>query len=304
MGTPEFSVLPLEKLIEYGHKIEAVVTQPDKLKGRKKVLSFPAVKECALNYHIPVYQPIKVKEKEFVEKLKQINPEIIIVVAFGQILSKEILDIPKYGCINIHASLLPKLRGAAPIQWAIINGEKNTGVTSMYMNEGLDTGDMLLKKEIEITKEETAKSLHDKLSKIGAEVLIETLKSLENETLVREKQQEDKATYAKILTKELGKIDFSKQAAEIERLIRGLNPWPSAYTFYQKKMLKIWSADVLEQDKMGDNGDIIEVTDDVIIVQTQKGALVIKEVQLEGKKRMETKAFLRGYMVKKGEKLG
>lgn len=297
MGTPEFSVQTLEKIVEHGHEVLAVITQPDKPKGRGKEMQRTAVKEKALQLGIPVYQPVKVKEASFVEQLRELKPDVIVVVAFGQILSKDILDLPKYGCINVHASLLPKYRGAAPIQWSILDGEKETGVTTMLLDAGVDTGDMLMKAVTPIDKNETTGSLHDKLASMGADLLIETFKALENGTLSREKQDDSKSCYAKMFTKEFGKIDFNKSAEEIERLIRGLNPWPSAYTCLDGKTLKIWSADVVETETEGSIGEIVEVKKDALIVKTGNKALAIKELQLEGKKRMTVDAFLRGYPV-------
>ena len=303
MGTPEFSVPTLETLIASEHEVVAVVTQPDKPKGRGKSVLYTPVKEKALEYNIPVYQPVKVKSEEFVEVLRELNPDVIVVVAFGQILSKEILDLPKYGCMNVHASLLPKLRGAAPIQWAVIDGEEKSGVTIMQMDIGLDTGDMLLKEEIVLDEKETGGSLHDKLTVMGGPLILEALKQAKEGTLVREKQNDAQSNYAKMLNKSLGKIDFSKSAKEIERLIRGLNPWPSAYTSLNGKTLKIWEADILEKEFDGEVGEIVEVTKDAFVVKTGEHALLIYELQLEGKKRMDTGAFLRGYEVTVGTKL-
>lgn len=301
MGTPDFAVGTLEAVIKAGHEVAGVVTQPDKPKGRGKNMQFTPVKEVAIANQIPVYQPLKVKEPEFIEELAKLNPEVIVVVAFGQILPKAILDMPKYGCVNVHASLLPKYRGAAPIQWAVIDGETESGVTTMLMDVGLDTGDMLKKTVVPLDKEETGGSLHDKLAVAGADLLIETLKELEAGTAVRKTKQDDSlSNYAKMLDKQLGCIDFSKSATEIERLIRGLNPWPSAFTGLDGKTLKIWSATVIDKEADGEFGEIVEVTKDEILVKTGKGLLQLNEVQLEGKKRMETDAFLRGYPVKVG----
>lgn len=300
MGTPEFSVPTLESIIKAGHQVAAVVTQPDKPKGRGKAMQFPAVKEAALKHNIQVYQPLKVKEAEFIGILKKIEPDVIVVVAFGQILPKEILDMPKYGCINVHASLLPKYRGAAPIQWAVIDGQKESGVTTMYMDVGLDTGDMLKKTKVTLASDETGGSLHDKLSVAGGNLLVETLEELEQGTIIREKQDDSQSNYARMLEKKLGLIDFSQSAEGIERLIRGLNPWPSAYTGFNGKTLKIWKARVIEEDYAGTNGEIVEVTKDSIIIKTGKGALELLEIQLEGKKRMDVASFLRGISIKPG----
>lgn len=304
MGTPDFAVGTLEALIKAGHQVEAVVTQPDKPKGRGKMMQFPPVKEVALKYDIPIYQPLKVKEEAFQQVLNEIAPDVIVVVAFGQILPQSILTLPKYGCINVHASLLPKYRGAAPIQWAVIDGEKETGVTTMLMDEGLDTGDILKKVVVALDKKETGGSLFDKLAKCGAQLLIDTLVEVENGICTRTKQEEALSTYAKMLNKKLGKIDFSKTAEEIERLIRGLNPWPSAYTIYNGKTLKIWDADVVEQEVDGEPGQVVEVNKKELLIKTGKGLLSLKELQLEGKKRMEIDAFLRGNQVEAGKILG
>jgi len=301
MGTPDFAVPTLLKIIDEGHEVIGVITQPDKARGRGKSIQFPAVKEKALAHHIPVYQPVRVRMPEFIKELKEMAPEVIVVVAFGQILPEEILTLPKYGCINVHASLLPKYRGAAPIQWAIINGESKTGVTTMYMDAGLDTGDMILKAQMNIDENETGGSLHDKLSILGADLLIETLKKLEDHTAKRIPQDAAGAgEYASMLKKSMGKIDFTRSALSIERLIRGLNPWPSAYTTLNGKTLKIWKATVIHKHYEGSYGEIVDITKDTIIVKALDGALAIEMLQLEGKKCMDTNAFLRGYNLQKG----
>lgn len=302
MGTPDFAVPALKALAEGGHEIAAVVTQPDKPKGRGGKMQFPPVKEAALELGITVYQPARVKEPEFWEQLKQLQPEVIVVAAFGQILPKVILELPKYGCINIHASLLPKYRGAAPIQWAIIDGEKETGITTMQMNAGLDTGDMLERVSVEIAADETGGSLHDKLAALGGPLILSTLEKAAAGTLVPVKQDDTQSCYAKMLDKKLGELDFSKPAAELERLIRGLNPWPSAYTRFRGKTLKLWRAEVVDGYK-GTPGEIVELTKDSIIIATGEKCLSVRELQLEGKKRMDTEAFLRGVSVEKGERL-
>jgi methionyl-tRNA formyltransferase len=302
MGTPEFSVGILAAIIEAGHEVVLAVTQPDKPKGRGKEMQFPAVKECAQKYGIPVFQPIKIKTEESVSELRKYPADIFVVAAFGQILSSAILHMPKYGCINVHASLLPKYRGAAPIQWAVINGEKESGVTIMQMNEGLDTGDMLLKVVVPLYEKETGESLHDKLQSAGADLCVEALSLLEQGKLHGEPQRDEEMTYAKMLTKELGHIDFKKSAREIERLIRGLNSWPSAFTKYQGKNMKIWDANVVDGES-AEPGIITEVTKNSIVVATGDRSLAITELQLEGKKRMSTEVFLLGYQVEKGIKL-
>ena len=294
MGTPDFSVNALENIVKAGHDVVGVITQPDKPKGRGGKMQYTPVKEKALELGLDVYQPQRVKETEFIEKLKEMNPDAIVVIAFGQILPKAILDMPKYGCINVHASLLPKYRGAAPIQWSVIDGEKETGVTTMYMNEGLDTGDIIDKVVVPIDKKETGGSLFDKLAIEGGKLILKTLIELENGTAVRTPQDDSKSNYAGMMNKQLGKIDFNKSANEIERLIRGLNPWPSAYTKMDGKTLKIWDADVDDSENDSAPGTITEVGKDFIRVATGKGSLKILELQLEGKKRMKTRDFLNG----------
>ena len=302
MGTPDFATGTLEKIVLAGHEVVGVVTQPDKPKGRGKTLMPTPVKEVAVKYNLPVYQPKKVREPEVVELLRGLKPDVIVVAAFGQIISKEILEMPKYGCINVHASLLPAYRGAAPIQWAVINGDKESGVTIMQMDEGIDTGDMIEKVVVPIDKDETGGSLFEKLSQAGAELCVKVLTDLEDGKAVREKQPEESTTpYAKMIDKKMGAIDWEKPAKEIEQLIRGLNPWPSAYTKLQGKTLKIWKAEVLEQDSKEAPGQIAKVTKDSIAVQTGQGLLKVLELQLEGKKRMDTASFLRGYTLKEGE---
>ena len=294
MGTPDFSVNALENIVKAGHDVVGVITQPDKPKGRGGKMQYTPVKEKALELGLDVYQPQRVKETEFIEKLKEMNPDAIVVIAFGQILPKAILDMPKYGCINVHASLLPKYRGAAPIQWSVIDGEKETGVTTMYMNEGLDTWDIIDKVVVPIDKKETGGSLFDKLAIEGGKLILKTLIELENGTAVRTPQDDSKSNYAGMINKQLGKIDFNKSANEIERLIRGLNPWPSAYTKMDGKTLKIWDADVDDSENDSAPGTITEVGKDFIRVATGKGSLKILELQLEGKKRMKTRDFLNG----------
>ena len=304
MGTPDFSVPTLECIIEAGHEVVGVVTQPDKAKGRGKKVVYTPVKEKALEHGLTVYQPRRAREPEFIEQMRALNPDVMVVVAFGQILPKELLDIPKYGCVNVHASLLPKYRGAAPIQWAVIRGEKVSGVTTMQMDVGLDTGDMLLKTEVPLAEDETGGSLHDKLSVLGGDVLIETLKGLEAGTIVPEKQDDSQSgEYARMLDKSLGKIDFSMRAEEIERLIRGLNPWPSAYTSYNNKTMKLWKARVVPGGEAVP-GQVLAVDKKGFTVQTGDGALQILELQMEGKKRMDAGAFLRGCPLTAGEILG
>ena len=304
MGTPDFSVGALKALMEAGHQLQAVVTQPDKKKGRGEKVSFPPVKEEALKAGLPVYQPEKVRDPEFIRVLKEYAPDVIVVIAFGQILPKEILTLPRYGCINVHASLLPKYRGAAPIQWAVIDGEEKTGVTTMQMNEGLDTGDLLETVEITLDPKETGGSLFDKLAREGAGLIVKTLEDIEAGIVTPKPQGEEGACYAKMLKKEMGKLDFARPAAELERLIRGLNPWPSAFTRLGGKSLKIWDAEVDDRDFDGEYGEIVAVEKDCLVVKTGEGSLLIRELQLEGKKRMEVGKFLLGYRLEKGVVLG
>jgi methionyl-tRNA formyltransferase len=306
MGTPDFSATILEKLINSGYEMLGAVTQTDKHKGRGQEVSCSPVKELALKHGLPVYQPIKVREPEFLEKIKEMAPDVIVVAAFGQILPKALLELPPMGCINVHASLLPKYRGAAPIQYSIIDGESETGITIMYMDVGIDTGDIILQESLPISDNETGGSLFDKMAVLGSELIIKALENIENGTATRTPQDNEKATYVKILDKEMGRMDFSQPAVKLERLIRGLNPWPSAFTFLDGKTLKLWQAEACDEVQSSScvPGEIVEVQKDAIVVMTGKGLLVIHELQLEGKKRMMTDAFLRGYPVAAGVKLG
>lgn len=303
MGTPDFSVPVLEAMVNAGHQIAGVVTQPDKPKGRGKAVAFSPVKEAALKYGLPIYQPVKVRDPEFVKVLRELAPEVIVVVAFGQILSREILELPRYGCVNVHASLLPMYRGASPIQHVILNGEKETGVTTMMMDTGIDTGDMLLKTVIPIDEKETGGSLHDKLAKAGGPLLIETLDQLSRGTAVRI-PQEGETCYAGMLTKAMGRMDFTRSAEELERQVRGLYPWPGAYTSVNGKTLKVFRASVSDEESGREPGRVVQIAEKGFCVQTGKGLLQIEEVQLEGKKRMEAEAFLRGYSLDCDTKLG
>ncbi|MGF0033509.1 methionyl-tRNA formyltransferase [Bariatricus sp. SGI.154] len=300
MGTPDFSVGTLEALIEAGHEVVLVVTQPDKPKGRGGKMQYTPVKEVALAHGIPVFQPKKVRNPECIEELRKYQADIMVVIAFGQLLPKEILEMTPYGCVNVHASLLPKYRGAAPIQWAVIDGEGISGVTTMQMDEGLDTGDMILKTEVVLDEKETGGSLHDKLAAAGAKLCVRTLKALEDKTATWEKQGESPTKYARMLDKSLGNIDWSKDAVSIERLIRGLNPWPSAYTNWNGKVMKIWEAEISETQTEAAPGTIVTVEKDGFCVQTGKGLLKVLSLQIPGKKRMEADAFLRGYQIEEG----
>ena len=297
MGTPDFSVGTLEALVEAGHEVVLAVSQPDKPKGRGEKMQFPPVKETALKYNIPVFQPKKVREPECIEELRKYNADVCVVVAFGQILPKEILEMTPYGCINVHASLLPKYRGAAPIQWAVIDGEEVSGVTTMQMDEGLDTGDMIMKTELVLDPKETGGSLFEKLADAGAKLCVETLKALENKTATWEPQGETPTDYARMLNKELGNIKWENTALQIERLIRGLNPWPSAYTDWNGKVMKIWEAEVVDKDSDEVPGTVVKVEKDGFYVQTGKGQIKVLALQIPGKKRMEADAFLRGYQI-------
>lgn len=303
MGTPDFAVLPLRAMKEAGFEVAAVVTQPDKPKGRGKTMMPTPVKEEAVALGIPVYQPVKVKEPEFLETLKEIAPDIIVVAAFGQIIPKTILNLPRFGCINIHASLLPKYRGAAPIQQAVIDGEKESGVTIQKMGEGLDTGDMISKAVVVLAPEETGGSLFDKLSKAGADLLVKTLPSIFDGTAVYEKQPEESPTpYASMITKQMGLLDFTKSAEVLERLVRGLNPWPSAYTFLNGKTLKVWKSSVGEEKGSALPGTVVKTDKNGIHVACCDKTLILEEIQIEGKRRMDADAFLRGYPVETGTK--
>ncbi|WP_029230749.1 methionyl-tRNA formyltransferase [Butyrivibrio sp. VCB2006] len=325
MGTPDFARAALEKIIEAGHEIQLVVTQPDKPKGRSGELQISDVKACALEHNIPVFQPVRIKLPENVAELKKYDADIYVVAAFGQILSQEILDIPRLGCVNIHASLLPEYRGAAPIQQAILDGKKETGVTIMQMAAGMDTGDILTQRTIPIADDETGGELFDKLSVLGGELIVETLPRLERGEITPVPQDEEKATKCGKLSKDMGRIDFNESSETIRNLVRGLNPWPSAYTTLGKKTFKIWKAkslmelefrqiakelndgaDELRQEAVNDKkaGTIVGVLKDSFIVLTGDGYLQIFEVQLEGKKRMAVKDFLLGYKLEVGTRLG
>lgn len=304
MGTPDFAVGALQSIIAAGHEVVAVVTQPDKPKGRGKAIQYNPVKTCALEHEIEIFQPIKIKECEAVGKLRTYQADIFVVAAFGQILSKEILDMPQYGCVNIHGSLLPKYRGAAPIQWSIIDGETETGITIMQMDVGLDTGDMMCSVVVPITEAETGESLYDKMQKAGADLIVKTLEDIQNGNVVKEVQDDSQSSYAKMLTKALGKIDWNQNAKEIERLIRGLNSWPSAYTTLGSKTLKIWESQLMEEKSTGKSGEISFIDKKFFAVNTGDMQLKITSVQLEGKKRMDVQSFLLGNNLEKGSVLG
>lgn len=294
MGTPDFAVGTLEAVMAAGHAVALAVTQPDKPKGRGHAMQAPPVKECAMAHGIEVYQPKKVREPECIEYLRKYHPDIIIVAAFGQILPKDILEMPRYGCINVHASLLPKYRGAAPIQWAVINGDKCSGITTMRMDVGLDTGDMILKSEVILSEDETGGSLFCRLAEEGAALCVKTMEQIEAGEAVYTKQDETKATHVGMIHKEMGDIDWNRPAVEIERLIRGLNPWPSAYTAINGKILKIWKASAEPGGDPAQAGTVCTVNKKELKVQTKDGIISLKEMQLQGKKRMDVESFLRG----------
>ncbi len=304
MGTPDFAVAPLKALVEDGHSVSLVVTQPDKPKGRGHKMTMPPVKEFALEKEIPVYQPLRARDDEVYLRLKEENADIFIVAAYGQILPQRILDLPKYGCINIHASLLPKYRGAAPIQWSIIKGETRTGVTTMQMNAGLDTGDMLVTEEVAITDTDTGETLHDKLAIAGVCALRKTLTQIENGSLTPVPQDDSLSCYAPMIDKTTGILDFSKPAKELYNLIRGLNSYPYASTVYQGTPFKVIYAIAKDGAYKGESGQIIEVTPAGILVNCGTGALLITEVQFAGKKKMPVSEYIKGNKIETGVILG
>ncbi len=295
MGTPDIAAVILERLLKEPYEIVLAVTQPDRPKGRGKELAMSPVKQLALRNGIPVFQPERLRNPDAVNVIEEAKPDLIVVAAFGQILPKAVLDLPKYGCINVHASLLPAYRGAAPIQWAILDGQEKTGVTIMYMNEGLDTGDILMQKEIAIAPDETGGSLHDKLAELGAEALCEALPGVIDGTLKPVPQGEMTTPYAKQLTKEMGRLDFDRHAEELARYVRGLNPWPGTYTELDGRLLKIWAAEAVPHAGTEAPGTITDVTKKSFTYVTGDGGLLIRELQPEGKRRMTAEEFLRGY---------
>ncbi len=304
MGTPDFAVPCLEALIKSRHKVVAVFTQPDKKKGRGYKFAPPPVKELAQRQGIKVFQPETLNSEEVLHVISELEPDLIVVVAYGKILPKAILRLPERGCINVHGSLLPKYRGAAPIQWAVINGEKATGVTTMYMDEGLDTGDILLRAETQIGEDETSGELFNRLSVMGAELLLKTLQGLEKGDIIREKQDDKKASYAPMLNKSLSKINWNNPAAEVHNLVRGLNPWPVAETTLDGKVLKIYKAKpVFGGNKSAHSGEVLSLNP--FSVACCKGSTVeVLELQLEAKKRMSSVDFVRGYKLRVGAILG
>ena len=302
MGTPDFAV-PCLKTLNENYEVIAVITQPDRPKGRGQKLMPSPIKEYALEHNLTVLQPEKIKSAEIEEKLKNLAPDIIVVVAFGQILSKAILDIPKLGCINVHASLLPQYRGAAPIHWSIINGETKTGITTMYMDVGLDTGDMILKEEVAISAKMNTGELHDTLMNIGAKTLLQTIQQIAEGSVVRTKQNDAESTYAPLLTKELEKINWLLPATEIYNLVRGLNPWPVAFSIFKGKKLKIWQTKVVDTVATGEIGTVLSITETGFTVQTGKGILEILELQPESKRKMTAKDFVCGNQIAINDKL-
>ena len=299
MGTPDFAVPSLENIAKV-HNVQAVFTQPDKPVGRKMVLTPPDVKVCAEKLGIPVYQPVKLKDSDSYEIIKELNPDVIVVVAYGQILPENILNIPKYGCINVHGSLLPKYRGAAPIQWSVLNGDKVTGVTTMYMEKGLDTGDILETKEYEIGINDTAGEVFDTLAEMGGKLILDTLEKAEKGQLHPIKQDDSKSSYAKMLDKSMCNIDFSKTNLQVHNQVRGLSPWPVASTKLNGKVLKIFETRLAE-DK-GKPGEILNTNP--LTIACGEGAVVVNTVQLQGKKKMDSKAFLQGHKLEKGTVIG
>lgn len=299
MGTPDFAVPSLENIAKV-HNVQAVFTQPDKPVGRKMVLTPPDVKVCAEKLGIPVYQPVKLKDSDSYEIIKELNPDVIVVVAYGQILPENILNIPKYGCINVHGSLLPKYRGAAPIQWSVLNGDKVTGVTTMYMEKGLDTGDILETKEYEIGINDTAGEVFDTLAEMGGKLILDTLEKAEKGQLHPIKQDNSKSSYAKMLDKSMCNIDFSKTNLQVHNQVRGLSPWPVASTKLNGKVLKIFETRLAEGK--GKPGEILNTNP--LTIACGEGAVVVNTVQLQGKKKMDSKAFLQGHKLEKGTVIG
>lgn len=293
MGTPDFAVPTLEALYKE-HDVSLVITQTDKPKGRGKTLTPPPVKVKALELGLEVYQPENINSDESIEKLKSINPDIIVVVAYGQILKEEILNLPKYRCVNVHASLLPKYRGAAPLNWVVINGEEKTGVTIMEMAKGLDTGDMMSKSELVISEDMTAGDVHDKLMYSGSDLLIDTLKKIECGKIEKTPQNDNESTYAPIMDKKLGQIDWNKSAKETKNLVRGTYPWPGAYFKYKDKNVKVLEVDICDKTKDGENGKVVEVNKEGIVVNAGEDCVILKKIQFPGKKAVTIEDFLRG----------
>lgn len=304
MGTPDFAAVSLAALFDAGHEVLLAVTQPDKPKGRGHKMTPPPVKEYALEKGIEVYQPNSMRTEEAYEKLASYGADAFIVAAYGKILPQKILDLPKYGCLNVHASLLPKYRGAAPIQWSIANGETVTGVTIMQMDAGIDTGDMLLKTEEAILPEDTGETLHDKLAEAGGRVLLDALQQLEQGTLQAEKQDDGLSCYAPMLNKEVSKIDFAKSATEVTNLVRAMNPYPAAHTVYQGRRMRVFGAMAESCDKAAVCGEILQANTEGILVRCGDGAVKVTELQFDGKKRMPVREYLKGNTIETGVVLG
>jgi methionyl-tRNA formyltransferase len=304
MGTPEFAVPSLQSLIDSRHQVVAVVTQPDRPKGRGRKLTAPPVKELALRAGLPVLQPTAIRTAEFREELRGYRPDLFAVTAYGRILPGPLLDLPPLGTINVHGSLLPRYRGAAPVQWAILNGDIETGITIMQMDEGMDTGDILLPGAIPIAAEDTAASLAVKLAELGGRLLVEALAKLQRGELIPKPQEESKATLAPPLTKERGRIDWSDPASAISCRIRGLDPWPTAYTFQNGKRLRLFKPKVVRSPETGEPGTVLRADREGLLIATGREALLIKEVQLEGAKRMAVGPFLQGRPLEPGTRLG
>lgn len=300
MGTPDIAVGTLKRIIADGHEVSAVVTQPDRPKGRGKKMMMSPVKEVALENNIEVLQPQKASEPEFIEKLKELNPELIVVIAYGQILKKELLEIPEKGCVNVHVSLLPKLRGAAPINWTIINGDSKTGVTTMFMDEGLDTGDIIMSKEFKLDDEITAGELHDWMMVEGAELLSQTVKAIESGNYTRTKQNDEESTYAPMMDRNLGHVDFSKSAREIHNLVRGTVPWPGAWCESDYGKIKIWKTKVIKRDHSHEAGKVLKVDKEGIEVACGEDILLIIDIQMPNKKRMPVAEFIKGNSIDEG----
>jgi methionyl-tRNA formyltransferase len=301
MGSPEFAIPSLTELINNGYDIVAVVTKSDKRQGRGKKLLSPPVKTFAQLHNIPVLQPLSLKTEQFFDEMQQLSPDFMVTVAFGKIIPVEILEIPRFGCINVHASLLPKYRGAAPIQWAVINGEKSTGITTMLTDEGLDTGKMLLKQDCEIAEDETYEHLQNKLSVLGASLLQKTLTMLIDGSIKGIDQNNEEATYAPMITKETGKINWTNSALQIKNLICGVDPWPGAFTFYMGEKMRIWKANIEDENFESEEvGTIINVGKNSIIVRCGKGSLCITEIQFDNSRRMNVSEYLCGHNIEKG----
>ncbi len=301
MGTPEIAVPSLERLISDGHDLCAVVTQPDRPKGRGKKLAFSPVKEAAMRHELEILQPEKASQPDFLDRLRELNPDLIVVIAFGQILRKEVLDLPKYGCVNVHVSLLPKYRGAAPINWAIINGEEKTGVTTMFMDEGLDTGDIIKTREFSLDDEINAGQLHDIMMEEGADVLSQTVKAIEDGTAERIRQNDDESTYAHMMDRNLGHIDFKKSAVSIHNLVRGTVPWPGAWCESPYGKIKIWKTRVGQGQTDREPGTIVSVDKQGIEVACGMGMLLIEEIQMPNKKRMHVSEYIKGNTIEIGK---